>query len=162
LDIEDVTQFTNGYAVNKFKNVNADGSLGSDTDFPDTDFPVFRLADFYLMAAEALIRSGGDKSLATQYFNEVRTRAYGSAGGNVSNDELDLDMILDERARELYWECHRRTDLVRFGQFSNGDYLWQWKGGVKDGSQVGAHRDIFPIPSSDIASNLNLVQNPGY
>ncbi len=162
LDIEDVTQFTNGYAVNKFKNVTSDGALGSDTDFPDTDFPVFRLADFYLMAAEAIMRAGGDKQQATDYFNEVRTRAYGSAGGNVSADELDLELLLDERARELYWECHRRTDLVRFGQFSDGDYLWQWKGGVKEGAQVEPHRDIFPIPSSDIAANLNLVQNPGY
>jgi len=127
---------------------------------PDTDFPVFRLADIYLMAAEAIVRNNGDAGLALQYFNEVRTRAYKSTGGNVS--QLDLDLILDERARELYWECHRRTDLVRFGQFSNGSYRWTWKGGVMEGTQVEAFRDLFPIPASDIGANPNLEQNDGY
>jgi len=162
LDIADITQFTNGYAVNKFKNITSSGEPGSDTDFPDTDFPVFRLADIYLMAAEATIRSGGDQNQAANYFNMVRTRAYKSAGGNVSPGDLDLDLILDERARELYWECHRRTDLVRFGQFTDGEYLWQWKGGVFEGAQVPAFRNVYPIPSSDVAANPNLIQNEGY
>jgi len=71
-------------------------------------------------------------------------------------------MILDERLRELYWECHRRTDLVRFGQFSNGSYLWTWKGGVQEGAPVEGFRDVFPIPASDIGANPNLQQNQGY
>jgi len=161
LEIDDVTQFTQGYAVNKFKNINADGSNGSDTDFPDTDFPVFRLADFYLMAAEAHFRLG-NTAQAVEYMNVVRSRAFGGIGGTITESQLDLNFILDERARELYWECHRRTDLIRFGQFSDGDYLWEWKGGVKEGIQTPTYRNVFPIPSADIAANNNLTQNEGY
>lgn len=163
LEIEDLTLFTDGYAVNKFKNVTSTGDQGSNIDFPDTDFPVFRLADIYLMASEAIVRSGGNMSTAVDHFNAVRYRAYnGSSAGYITEDELTLDLLLDERARELYWECHRRTDLIRFGKFSDTDYLWAWKGGVKEGASVESFRDIFPIPSNDLGANPNLEQNPGY
>jgi len=163
LEIEDVTQFTDGLAVNKFKNVSSTGVRGSDATFPDTDFPMFRLADVLLMAAEASLRGGGSTSQGLEYLNRVRRRAYGgSSTGNVSEGEFTLDLILDERARELYWECHRRTDLIRFGQFTDGDYLWQWKGGVREGKTVEQFRRIFPIPASDLNSNPKLEQNEGY
>ena len=162
LSIEDITQFTNGYAITKFKNINSDGTPGSNLEHPDTDFPVFRLADFYLMAAEAIVRGGGDLGRATEYFNAVRARGFGGIGGTISSANLDLDIILDERARELYWEGHRRTDLIRFGQFSDGNYHWEWKGGVQEGRATESFRDVFPIPSSDIAANPNLTQNEGY
>ncbi|MBK9255240.1 MAG: RagB/SusD family nutrient uptake outer membrane protein [Saprospiraceae bacterium] len=161
---DDIGIFTNGYAVLKFKNITSDGRTGSNVDFPDTDFPMFRLADAYLMASEAILRgaSGGSKSKATEYFNTVRTRAYTGTAGNVTESELDLDLIIDERARELYWECHRRTDLVRFNKLTTADYLWAWKGGVKDGKAVDSRFNYFPIPSPDISANPNLKQNDGY
>ncbi len=162
LEIEDIAQFTNGYAVNKFKNITSAGLIGSDTDFPDTDFPLFRLADFRLMAAEAILRSGGSASEAADHFNAVRERAYKGTAGNVTAAALNLDLILEERARELYWECHRRTDLVRFGQFTDGEYVWAWKGGVMEGQSVPSFRDIYPIPAADIGANPNLDQNDGY
>ena len=164
LDINDLTLFTEGYAVNKFRNVTSDGMPGSDTDFPDTDFPMFRLADAYLMAAEALLRGGGggDKNKAAQYFNVVRTRAFTGTSGNYTAANLNLDVLLDERARELYWECHRRTDLVRFGQLTDGAYKWAWKGGVKEGTSVPSYRNIYPIPAQDLGANPNLRQNTGY
>lgn len=162
LDIDDITQFSQGYAVTKFKNINSDGTPGSNSEHPDTDIPVFRLADVYLMAAEAILRTNGDKQRAADYFNEVRERAYRGGGGNIAAADLTLDLLIDERARELYWECHRRTDLIRFGKFSNTDYLWQWKGGVKEGAAVESYRDVFPIPSADISANTNLKQNTGY
>jgi len=165
IDIDDLTLFTDGYAVTKFKNVSSDGTPGSDTDFPDTDFPMFRLADFYLMSAEATLRGGqgSDRPSALNYVNEVRKRAHqGSSAENITDSELTLDFILDERARELYWECHRRTDLIRYNKFSQSDYLWAWKGGVKEGQSVGKHRDVFPIPSADLGANPNLEQNDGY
>lgn len=161
IDITDLTLFTHGYAVNKFKNVTSDGAPGSNSDFPDTDFPMFRLADVLLMASEAILRSNGNRSQALGYFNQVRNRAYGG-GGSISDAQLDLQMLLDERARELYWECHRRTDLIRFGQFSETSYLWAWKGGVPEGRSVAGFRDVFPIPSADRAANPNLMQNEGY
>ncbi len=164
LEISDVTQFVEGYAVQKFKNVTSTGALGSDADFPDTDFPMFRLADFYLMASESILRGGqgGTKADALEYLNKVRQRAFQGGAGNITESELTLDYILDERARELYWECHRRQDLVRFDKFSQSDYLWTWKGGTQEGASVGAFRNIFPIPSSDLGANPKLEQNTGY
>lgn len=162
LDIETIAQFNDGYAVTKFKNINSDGSVGSDTDFPDTDFPMFRLADVYLMAAEATLRSSGDKTTAATYINALRERAYKGTGGNVSPGDVDLNYIIEERARELYWECHRRTDLVRFNLLTTSDYLWDWKGGIKEGQGVAQFRNVYPIPSSDINANPNLEQNEGY
>lgn len=161
---QDIGIFTNGYSVLKFKNVTSDGRTGANVDFPDTDFPMFRLADVYLMASEAILRgaAGGSTAKAVEYFNAVRTRAYTGTAGNITAAELNLDLILDERARELYWECHRRTDLVRFNKFTTGDYLWAWKGAERDGKAVADKYNIFPIPSADLSANPNLKQNPGY
>lgn len=163
LEIEDVFQFNQGYAVTKFSNLTRDGVAGSDLQFPDTDFLLFRLGDVYLMYAEAVLRGGGGSTAeAVGYINRLRERAYGNTSGNIQNSDLDLDFILEERARELYWECHRRTDLVRFGQFTDGDYVWPLKGGALNGTQVPAFRNVFPIPASDIGANPNLQQNTGY
>lgn len=160
LEITDVSQFNQGYAITKFKNVSRTGVAGKNLTYPDTDFPMFRLADAYLMYAEATLRGGnGNAGQALGYVNELRQRAGTNA---ISSSELTLDFLLDERARELYWECHRRTDLVRFGQFTNGTYHWPLKGNSLQGVAVPAFRDIFPLPASDLGVNLNLRQNSGY
>jgi hypothetical protein len=90
----------------------------------------------------------------------LRTRAYGNNNGNINN--FTTDFILDERARELYWEGFRRTDLIRYNKFTTANYLWPWKGGVKAGKAVADHLNIFPLPSSDVVANPNLIQNTGY
>ncbi len=155
--------FTSGWAVAKFKNVTSTGVGGSATDFVDTDFPMFRLADVYLMYAEAVLRGGGGStSKALELVNALRTRSYGDVLGNIAGIDLTLDFILDERAREMYWECTRRTDLIRFGKFTSDSYLWPWKGNVKDGVGVDSKYNLFPIPASDIGANPNLIQNSGY
>ena len=150
--------------MGKYRNVTSTGVRGSDPEgnFPDTDFPMFRLADVYLMYAEAVKRggTGGSEPTALGYLNALRTRAYGNASGNVN--AYDLEFVLAERARELYWEAHRRTDLVRYGRFTGSAYLWPWKGGVKDGRSVDDYRALFPIPIDDIVANPNLKQNTGY
>lgn len=163
-EIEDISLFTDGYSVTKFKNTTRDGTTGSDLTFPDTDFPMFRLADAYLMYAEAVVRggAGGSTETAVGYINALRERAYGDASGNITGADLTLDFILDERARELFWECHRRTDLIRFGKFADSDYVWPWKGGVKEGVSTDAKYNVFPIPSSDLGANPTLKQNDGY
>ena len=98
--------------------------------------------------------------------NAIRTRVgdvtVGNAPGAITAGQLTLDFILDERARELYWEGHRRTDLIRFGKYTGSTYLWPWKGGIIDGASIDAKRAIFPIPAADIGSNPNLKQNDGY
>jgi hypothetical protein len=164
LEISDITQFTDGLAVAKYKNIKRDGSLGSSQDFSDVDMPIFRLPEMYLVYSEALLRggSGGDLATALGYINIIRTRAYGNSSGNITSGQLTLDFILDERARELYWEGFRRTDLIRFNKFVESSYLWPWKGGVGSGTGVSSIRKIYPIPSREINSNTNLIQNPGY
>jgi len=164
LEIERIPEFTEGYPSTKFKNLTRDGETGSSLVHPDTDFPMFRLADVYLMYAEAVLRggSGGDMATALDFVNQVRTRAYGEPGGNITMADLTLDFLLDERGRELHWEAHRRTDLIRFGQFSDGNYVWPWKGGTAEGTAVDDHFDVFPIPAADLGANPNLSQNAGY
>jgi hypothetical protein len=160
-EIADIGTFTDGYAVQKFRNVDVNGVQGSDKtgNFADTDFPIFRLADAYLMYAECAIRGAGNLGTAVTYVNAVRTRAHAST---VSQSDLTLNFILDERARELHWEGHRRTDLVRFGKFTGGSYVWPWKGNVASGTSTQPYRDIFPIPAGALGSNQKLKQNPGY
>ncbi len=166
IDVEEIPTFTDGYPITKYKNVTSTGVKGSDPggEFPDTDFPMFRLADVYLMYAEAVLRggTGGDRATALQYVNALRERAYGNASGNITDAELTLDFMLDERGRELNWETVRRTDLIRFDKYTGANYLWQWKGGVLEGREVEDFRTLFPIPSSDITANPNLRQNTGY
>lgn len=162
LEIDLVSNFTNGYAVTKWKNITSDGVAGSDPVHPDTDFPIFRVAEAYLIYAEAAVRGGGDLSLALDYVNEVRTRAYTDVSGNIDAGDLTLDFIIDERARELYWEGHRRTDLVRFGLLTGDTYIWPWKGGIKEGKGTDEKYNYFPIPASDLIANPNLEHSYGY
>lgn len=166
LDIDDVAQSKQGYGVYKFRNVTSTGAVPAtdNTGFTDTDYPLFRLADAYLMYAEAVLRggSGGDLTTALGYVNAIRNRSGDPAIGDISSDELTLDFILDERARELYWEGHRRTDLIRFNKFTGSEYLWPWKGKAKEGAAIESYRKLFPIPAADIGTNPNLKQNDGY
>lgn len=163
-DINDLTKFTDGYAITKFKNIKNDGTAGSSLTWTDIDFPLFRLAEMNLIYAEAVVRggTGGDANVALGYINALRQRAYGNSTGNITASQLNADFILDERSRELYWEGFRRSDLIRYGKFSEASYLWPWKGGVKSGTGVDAYRKLYPIPSADISSNTNLKQNTGY
>jgi hypothetical protein len=162
IEITDPYEFTNGYAVTKFKNVTSTGQPGPIPAFADTDWPVFRLADAYLMYAEAAVRTGTNQGTAVGYVNDIRQRAFGDNTGDITQADLTLDFILNERARELYWEGHRRTDLIRFGRFVGSNYLWAWKGNVEDGRGVDAKFKLFPIPASDINANPNLTQNDDY
>lgn len=161
---DDVSVFTDGLAVTKFRNKTKAGVTPTTAGgtFSSIDFPLFRLPEAYLNYAEAVLRggSGGTTAQAVAYVNKLRERAFGSTAGNVVS--VNLDNILTERAKEFYWEGYRRTDLIRFGKFTDGSYLWPFKGGVKDGRAVDATRNLFPLPSSDLISNRNLTQNPGY
>ena len=164
-EIDDISEFRHGYSIRKWTNRTSTGVRGSNLTWVDTDFPMFRLAEAYLIYAEAAVRANNSTAItqALTYINNLRQRAYGNTSGNLTAaSQLTLDFILDERARELHWEGKRRTDLIRYDRFTTATYLWPWKGGVKDGTSVGAHRNLFPIPAAEINTNPNLKQNPGY
>jgi hypothetical protein len=152
-----------GIGVYKFTARNHDGSQANNynVSYASTDFPIFRLADAYLMRAEANFRMGGI-SEAVADINVIRERAYGNTDGNITAGELTEQFILDERGREFYYEAQRRTDLVRFGQFTNGNYHWQWKGGSFNGAPTSSHLNLFPIPGDEVSANSNIKQNQGY
>jgi hypothetical protein len=163
--INDVTSFTDGIAVTKWRNVTSSGGAGTNPSYSDIDEPLFRLSEQYLIYAESVLRqgTGGDANTALGYINKIRTRAYGGqTAGNITSSQLTLQFILDERGRELFWEGFRRTDLVRYGLFTSGTYVWPFKGGVKAGAAVADFRNIYPIPDQDRSVNPNLKQNPGY
>ncbi|WP_103071387.1 RagB/SusD family nutrient uptake outer membrane protein [Aquimarina sediminis] len=159
----DFTDFSKGYLVSKYSNITSTGEPGQSITFADTDFPLFRLADVYLMYAEAQLESGtGDRNIALGYVNALRERAFGDTSGNITDAELTLDFILDERARELYWEGHRRQDLIRHGKYTGGTYNWRYKGGTPNGSAISDNFKLFPVPASSRAANPELGQNPGF
>ena len=163
LEVDVIADFSNGYAAPKFTNITSGGLQGAHPTFPDTDLPVFRLADAYLMYAEANLRGGGGTAAqAVIYVNALLERAYGDQSANITEAQLDLDFVLGERARELWWEGHRRTDLIRYGLFTTGDYVWSWKGGGQVGVAVQDFRNLYPLPASELLANPNLTQNPGY
>jgi hypothetical protein len=160
--VSDRGDFTKGIAAPKFTNRTSSGGSGAQKGMVDTDFPIFRLADAYLIYVEAAIRGGGGSgATALGYLNAIRERAF----GNTSADFAALppvDTILAERGRELMFEAQRRTDLVRFGVFSGGAYLWAWKGGSAGGTAIPSSHDLYPLPANELIANPNLTQNPGY
>jgi starch-binding outer membrane protein, SusD/RagB family len=157
LQVTQLSNFNHGYAAPKYRNLTSGGAPGSNSVHPDIDYPMFRLADAYLMYAELHLRGGGgSQELALQYVNEIRARAYGNTNGNITADQLTLQFVLDERARELFWEGHRRTDLIRYGQFISGDYLWAWKGGAQGGQSAAECWLVYPIPAAELVANPNL------
>lgn len=178
--------FTDGYAAIKFTNAyaNPDGTMPRNTysfnghqynwaglgpnnglpaqvnDFADTDFPIIRLADVYLMAAECALRGAGERETGRAYVNLLRERAGVDPWNSV---EFNLNNLIDERARELYWENVRRTDLVRFGLYTGNAYVWSWKNNIPRGGAIAEHMKLFPIPSDIMATyGSQMQQNPGY
>lgn len=152
-----------GIGVYKFTARNSDGSpvVNYNSAYACTDFPIFRYADALLMRAEALHRLGDDAN-AVKDINLVRSRAFGNTNGNITANQVTDKFLLDERGREFYYEAQRRTDLVRFGQFTNGTYKWNWKGNAFAGAATDQHLDIFPIPGAEVSANPNIKQNTGY
>ena len=147
-DVTSMTDETTGYLSEKWSNLKDDGTTASNTanDGVETDYPLFRLADVYLMYAECVARTQGAswdpwpegksdasdpeviasrKQGAIYWINLLRERAGNTDvwANNFANDDEFLQFILDERARELYHEGYRRTDLIRFGEFTTSKYI---------------------------------------
>ncbi len=171
LEIADISNRDQGYIISKYSNISSAGIPGASSTFVNTDFPLFRLADAYLMYAEAQMRKDGatNGSSTTNadatslgYLDAIRDRANGYDFPNFSQNQITLQFIIDERARELHWEGHRRQDLIRFGLYTGGTYNWAWKGNGQNGISISNNLKVFPLPAQSIAANPNLTQNPGY
>ena len=123
----------------------------------DNDWVYFRLPDVLLMKAEAILRGGTATSAgpyggtALELVNSIRQHP---SRGASALSAIDLNILLDERGRELWLECWRRQDLIRFGKFL-GEY--QEKEYISDPKYL-----LFPIPNQQLAVNEYLIQNPGY
>jgi hypothetical protein len=155
---------SNGFLAVKFTNFAYDenGNLDIDntpvaSDQLPIDYPVIRLAEMYLSAAEAILHGAGDKAEALKYVNLIRERA----GLNAWNaGELTYETLQDERCRELYTENCRRTDLIRYGKWISG-YTWNWKNKVAAGGNFSSSFALYPLPSS-IVTLAGYKQNTGY
>ncbi len=121
-----------------------------------TDFPVIRLAELYLNVAEAAVRLG-DNGTSLNALNILRSRA-----GVSQLADANIETVFNERSRELYWECHRRTDLIRFGKFTTDQYFWEYKGNNESATTLSPDLRLYPIPNNVILANDKLTQNPGY
>ncbi len=124
---------------------------GQSTEAMENDYAIFRLADAYLMKAEALVRMGKDNATATQLVNAIRSRGFGDDSHNYAS--VTLDNIALERKLEMAWEICSRQDCIRFGTFLNARYLKK---------QSEPYRKLFCIPLAAWQTNSKLVQNPGY
>ncbi len=155
LQTDAITGFTNGLSIVKWQNYRSDGKPVNHTEYPDTDIPLFRLAEAYLTRAEALFRQDKD---ATADINKLRSRA------NCTRmvETVTEQELIDEWSREFYMEGRRRSDLVRFDMFTTNKYVWDWKGGTMNGALVASHYNVFPVPVSDLNNNPNMSQNPNY
>ena len=159
-DISAHDDASTGYRVCKWTNLTDEGGPASfcgEGGGANTDFPVFRLADVYLMLAEAVVRGGNGytKGQAVGLVNDIRERAFGSIDGNIDESDLTLDFLCEERLRELYMECIRRTDLIRFGKYTS-QYNWQWKGNILSGKDVDTKFRFLPIPEAEYSVNPEM------
>ncbi len=155
--------FMNGWSCLKFNNIpygvteSAYLPTADTKAFSDVDFPMIRLAEIYLIYAEACMNIG-DEIPGLSRLAELSARA-----GVSPPEEITEEFLMEERARELMWEAHRRTDLIRFGLFTSSDYLWPYKGGDSFAGQAfPSYKTLFPLPPTELAVNEVLNQNPGY
>ena len=160
LELGENKSFFSGIVTPKWNNNYAEGGTPHDSKFVDTDFFLFRVAEAYLNAAEAEMHLNGEGSdKAKGYIDKLRERAHAE-----EHSSYTLNDVLDERARELYCEGLRRTDLIRFNQYggNKATYKWELKGGSDNGANFDKTKNVYPLPSSEILANKNLTQIDGY
>lgn len=147
------SDYSAGYRVEKYE---FSDKSSSGRNFGEADLVIVRLADVYLMRAEAKLRKSNDAAGALADVNKVRqSRTANGTGSALAS--INLDLLLRERGFEFYWELQRRTDLIRFGKYEDA---WTEK------TNTNKNMRVFPIPQTAIdgASNLTgyLKQNAGY
>ena len=162
--------FMQGWGCWKFNNIPHNESdlefwerTGSLDKVTNIDYPLIRLGEIHLIYAEACVRLG-QGATAQAKVNELAARA-GVALENYPaawSDEA-MKWFREERARELFWEGHRRTDLIRYNSYCEDSYLWPFKGGdAKTGKAFPEYKKLFAIPVSQLLANPELKNPVGY
>lgn len=148
------SDYNTGYRVLKYE---FSKKSASGRNLGDADISILRLADVYLMRAEAKLRKNNDAAGALADVNLVRASRTAVGRPAPALTSMNLDLLLRERGFELYWEMVRRTDMIRFGKYESA---WTEK------NNSDPKKRIFPIPQTAIdgASNLPgyLLQNESY
>ena len=159
-----------GLIYMKFNNIHSDGTSGHHAggQFVDTDYPMLRLAEAYLISAEcdARLNNGECTSAGVERIKALRKRAnvktgnkYDGVGADALN-KFTLEEIFQEWSREFGFEGMRRMVLVRWNRFAGqNDYKWEWMGGAQAGTMIDARFNIFPIPDSELNANPNIKPN---
>ena len=147
------SDYSAGYRVEKYE---FSDKSSSGRNFGEADIMIVRLADVYLMRAEAKLRKSNDAAAALADVNKVRLSRTSNIPATALSS-INLDLLLRERGFEFYWELQRRTDLIRFNKYEDS---WTEK------TNTDKTKRLFPIPQTAIdgASNLPgyLKQNQGY
>ena len=163
--------FKCGWVCRKFNNIPHDKteeeflSEAATKSYSDVDFPLIRLGEIYLAYAEACLKLGSSEvSKALPYIAEIQKRAIPDFDeATVTTSLLTEDWLRKERARELYWEGYRRTDLIRYGLYHSSKYIWPYKGSdASSGKAFEEYMTVFAIPPTELAANTDLYQNYGY
>ena len=162
----DLYVFTTGWKCWKYNNYPHDKGpkdaealkLANTKSYSDIDFPLIRLGEIHLIYAEACMHLTAEAQ-ALPKLKELADRA-----GVTATTSITQEFLVAERARELMWESHRRTDLIRYGMYGgNTSYSWPFKGGNSAyGQPFEKYMELYSIPPEELASNEKLVQNPGY
>lgn len=126
-------------------------ALNSDSEWPDTDIPLMRIAEAYMTKAEALYRTGDPTGALNIINNVIRKRAHAAA-----LNALTPDILCDEWCREFWGEGRRRIDMIRFNRFAgekanDSGYTWEGRPGKAD-----KIRNWYPVPSDDKRTNPNF------
>jgi len=164
----EASEITSGWACLKWLPITSDGRAilkELDIEQSSADFPFFRLAEMYLISAEAEARmNGGTLTSADNGYKRIQTlRQRANGSDDTMPATIDTEYILKERVRELMWEGHRRTDLIRYRKFVTSAYPWPYKAGIPDGrAALDDYRIVYPIINADEIANPTLEQNPGY
>jgi len=140
------SDYSSGYRVLKYE---FSKKSASGRNLGDVDLPIVRLADVYLMRAEAKLRKSNDAAGALADVNAIRAaRTFSKPAPALTS--MNLDLLFRERGFELYWELLRRTDMIRFGKYEG---IWTEK------SNTDKFKRLFPIPQTAIDGASNI---PGY
>lgn len=129
------------------------------------DFPLIRLAEMYLIQAEAE-NEQGNTGEAVNLIDDLRDRANAPSYDGPTDQDAVRSAILQERGYELHAEGIRRQDLIRYevsgGSESDDPYAPTFTGEWLFKDPSDGHRMLFPIPQNQLDANPNLEQNPGY